>query len=162
VVRVDVIDVEVRRLRCRLARCRHGVQGDFGLARKGGEDSATIADQMIFACDDAGERRADRDAVDLRQDGVEGRALAIARDKNGNVFLIEAGMFRRSSTFARLAGQIGPAALEGFEKEGLVGLDDAGQRSRLVSRRRSEKPVTPAKSGRRMNAAEICGEKVLT
>ena len=66
-------------------------------------------------------------------------------------------MPRRSSTPARLAGQIGPAALEGFEEEGLVGLDDAGQRSRLVRRRRAEKPVTPAKGGRRMNAAKLCG-----
>ena len=87
-VGVDVIDVEVRRLGGWLARRRHGVQGNFGLARKRGDRSAAIADQMIFGRDDARQRRADCGAVDLRQDGVEGRALPVASDKNGNVFLI--------------------------------------------------------------------------
>src|SRR6267154_2163717 len=66
-------------------------------------------------------------------------------------------MPRRSSPFARLAGEIGPPTLEGFEDEGLVGLNDSGQRSRLVRRRRAEKPVTPAKGRRRMNATKLCG-----
>jgi hypothetical protein len=117
VVSVDVIEVEVRRLGGRLARRRHRVQGNFGLAREGGDRSAAIADQMIFGRDDARQRRADRGAVDLGQHSVEGRALPVASDKNGNVFLIEAGMPRRSSALARLAAQIGPAAFEGFEEK---------------------------------------------
>ena len=56
-----------------------------------------------------------------------------------------------------LRGKSDRRPLKDFEEEGLVGLDDAGQRSGLVRRRRAEKPVTPAKGGRRMNAAEICG-----
>jgi hypothetical protein len=52
---------------------------------------------MIFGRDDACQRRADRGAVDLRQDGVEGRAFPVAGDKNGDVFLIEPGMPGRSS-----------------------------------------------------------------
>ena len=40
---------------------------------------------MIFGRDDAGQRGPDRSAVILRQDGVEGRALSVAGDKNGNL-----------------------------------------------------------------------------
>ena len=58
---------------------------------------------------------------------------------------------------SRLSRQIGPSALEGFEDEGLVRLDDSAQRSRLVGRRRAEKPMPPAEGRRRMNAAQLGG-----
>ena len=79
---------------------------------------------MIAGRDKAGESDRDRSAIDLRQDRVEGRALSVAGDENGNVVLMKAGMPGRSAPFARLARQIGPAALERFEDEGFVRFDD--------------------------------------
>jgi hypothetical protein len=45
---------------------------------------------MIARREDPGERCSHRSAVDLRQDRVEGRALPVAGDENGNVVLIKA------------------------------------------------------------------------
>ena len=56
---------------------------------------------MIGRRHDAGERRSDRGAVVLRQDGVEGRALPVAGDENRNVVLMKARMPGRSAPFAQ-------------------------------------------------------------
>ena len=105
----------------------------------------------------SGQRRADGGAGDLRQNGVEGRALPVAGDEDGNIVLIETGMAGRPTPFSRLAWQIGPTALEGFENEGLIRFDDPAQRSRLVVRWRAEKPMPPAERRRWMDAAEFRG-----
>ena len=91
---------------------------------------------MIAGPDDSGEGEVHRSAVDLRQDGVEGGAVPVAGDKDGNVVLMEARMSGLAAPFARRARQIGPAALEGFEDKGLIRLDNPAQRSRFVVRGR--------------------------
>ena len=80
---IDVVDVEVARRGGRLARRGHGVKGDFGFAGEGGDRLPAVADEMIFARHDAGQRRSDRGAVVLRQDCVEGRAPPVAGDETG-------------------------------------------------------------------------------
>ena len=136
---------------------RHGVERDSGFAREGGDRLAAIADEMISRRHDARQRGADRSAVDLRQNGVEGRALPVAGDENGNVVLMEARMPGLSAALARLSRQIGPPALEGFEDEGFVRLDDSAQRSRLVGGGSAQKPMPPAEGRRRMDAAQFRG-----
>jgi hypothetical protein len=74
---------------------------------------------MIALRDDAGERGCDGSAVDLGQHRIEGRALPVAGDEDGDVVLMEPRMPCRSAPFARLVRQVGPAALERFEDEGL-------------------------------------------
>ena len=100
------------------------MEGNPGSAGESGDRLAAIADEMIARRDDAGEGEAHRSAVDLRQDRIEGGAVPVAGDENGNVVLMKAGMPGRSTSFARLSRQIGPAALEGFEDEGFVRFDD--------------------------------------
>ena len=115
--------------------CRWGVSGlafrakarrgrESGSAGESGDRLSAVADEMIARRDDPGERCFHRSAVDLRQDRVEGRALPVAGDENGNVVLMKARMSRRSAPLARLARQVGPAAVEGFEAEGLIRFDD--------------------------------------
>jgi hypothetical protein len=70
---------------------------------------------------------------------------------------MQARMSGLSSALSRLSRQIGSPALERFEDKGLVRLDNSAQRSGLVGRGRAEKPMPPAKSRRRMNAAELGG-----
>jgi hypothetical protein len=43
---------------------------------------------MVVLCDDTGKRCAYGSPVDLRQDRVEGRALPVSGDENGNIVLI--------------------------------------------------------------------------
>jgi hypothetical protein len=71
VVRLDVIDVQMRRLRGRLSWRRHGVKGNFGLARKGGQRLAAIADEVICGGHNPRQHGGDRGAVVLRQNDVE-------------------------------------------------------------------------------------------
>ena len=123
VVSVDVIDVQVRRLEGRLSRRGHGVKGDLGPAREGGQRLAAVADEMISRRTTPAQRGGDRGAVVVRQNGVEGRPLPVAGDEDGNVVLIRAGMPGCSAPFAGLARQVGPTALEGFENEGLIRLE---------------------------------------
>ena len=81
--------------------------------------------EMIARRDEfPGAGEAHRSAVDLGQDRVEGGAVSVAGDKDGNVVLIKASAPGRSAALARLSRQVGPAALEGFEDEVFVRLDD--------------------------------------
>jgi hypothetical protein len=102
VVGVDVIDVQVRRLRGRFSRRGHSVEGNAGPAREGGQRLAAIPDEMICGRDDARQHGGDRSVVVLRQNGVEGRALPVAGDEDGNIILIRAGMPGYSAPLARL------------------------------------------------------------
>ena len=126
VIGVGVVDVQVRRRGCRLSRRWHGVEGNPGSAGESGDRLAAIADEMIARRDDSGEGEAHRSAVDLRQDRVEGGAVPVAGDKDGNVVvLIKARMPGHSAALSRLSRQVGPAALEGFEDEGFVRFDNS-------------------------------------
>jgi hypothetical protein len=75
------------------------VEGNPSSAGESGDRLAAIADAMIARRDDAGEAEAHRSAIDLRQDRLEGRAVPVASDKDGNVVLIKvshAWPFRRA------------------------------------------------------------------
>jgi hypothetical protein len=74
--------------------------------------------------------------------------MAVAGDEERNVILMQARMPGRSAPLARLARQVGAAALEGFEDESFVNLDDPSQTLRLVGSGGVEKPM-PAKRLRR-------------
>jgi hypothetical protein len=75
------------------------VEGNPSSAGESGDRLPAIADEMIARRDDAGEGEAHRSAIDLRQDRVEGGAVPVASDKDGNVVLIKvshAWPFRRA------------------------------------------------------------------
>ena len=78
------------------------MEGNPGSAGESGDRLAAVADEMIARRDDAGARCCHRSAVDLRQDGVEGRAFPIAGDEDGNVVLIKARMSGLSTPLAKL------------------------------------------------------------
>ena len=101
------------------------MEGNAGAAGEAGDRQAAVADEVIGRRDASGQRRADGGARDLRQNGVEGRALPVAGDEDGNIVLIGPGMPRRSAALTRLARQIGPTALKGLENEGLIRLDNS-------------------------------------
>ena len=100
-VGVDVIDVEVRRLGGRLSRRGYGVERNPGSAGESGDRLPAVADEMIARRDDPDERCFHRSAVDLRQDRVEGRALPVAGDENGNVVRMESRIPGRPAPFAK-------------------------------------------------------------
>jgi hypothetical protein len=54
----------------------------------------------------------DRDAIDIRQHGVDSRGLAVAGDEDGYVVEEETGMTGLAAALARLAGKIESPALE--------------------------------------------------
>jgi hypothetical protein len=116
VVGVDIIDVKVRPAGVGFpgaVRCER----ESWPARERGDGVPAVTDQMVARQHDASEDVPDRVAVDLRQDRVKGCAFPVASDKNGDILLIEDRMPGRSAPFARLARQVGSAALEGFEDE---------------------------------------------
>jgi hypothetical protein len=77
------------------------MEGNPGSAGEGGDRLPAIADEMIARRDDAGKGEAHRSAVDLSQDRVEGGAVPVAGDKNGNVVLIKASMSGRSAALSK-------------------------------------------------------------
>ena len=58
---------------------------DVRPAGEGDDGLSAVADKPVGGCDDAVEHGRDRGAVDIRQHGVDGRAVAVARDEDGNV-----------------------------------------------------------------------------
>ena len=58
----------------------------------------------------------------MQQDSVESRAFPVAGDEHGNIVLIGPRMPGLAAPFTRLARQVGPAALEGFEDKRLIRL----------------------------------------
>ena len=77
------------------------VEGNPGSAGESGDRLAAVADQVIDRRDDSGEGETHRNAVDLRQERVEGRALPVAGDKDGNVVVVKARMPGPSAAFAK-------------------------------------------------------------
>ena len=51
------------------------MEGNAGAAGEAGDRQAAVADEVIGRRDESGQRRVDGGARDLRQNGVEGRAL---------------------------------------------------------------------------------------
>src|SRR3984885_10322665 len=78
VIGIDVVDVQVRRRRCRLSRRWHGVEGNPGPAGESGDRLPTFADERIARRDDSGEGEAHRSAIDLRQTTLAFSSAAIA------------------------------------------------------------------------------------
>ena len=72
-----------------------------GLAGESRDRLAAVADEMIARRDDFGKRGAYGSPVDLGQDRIEGRALPVAGDENGNVVLMKAGVPGRPAAFAK-------------------------------------------------------------
>ena len=68
-----------------------------GSAGESGQRLAAIPDEMICGGNDAPQHGGDRGAVGLRQNGVQRRALPVARDEDGNVVpdrVLDAAPFR--------------------------------------------------------------------
>jgi hypothetical protein len=101
VIGIDIIDVQVQRVRGPLSGRRHSVKGDPRSSRKSGDRLSAIADQIIARRDDAGERGSDGNAVDLRQDRVRGRVLPVAGDEDRDIVLIEARISGLSALLAK-------------------------------------------------------------
>jgi hypothetical protein len=129
--------------------CRRGCEA--------GDRPAAVADQMIGRRDDSGQRRPDGGTGDLRQDRIEGRALPVASDEDGNAVLISSRVPGLAASPARRARKVGPSALDRFENEGFIGFDDPAQGSRLVDGRRAQKPMPSAERRRRMDAEQRRG-----
>ena len=127
------------------------MEGNPGSTGESGDRLAAIADERIARRDNSGEGEAHRSAVDLGQDRVEGGAVPVAGDKDGNVVLVKARMPGRSAAPSRLSRQVGPSALEEFENEGFVRFDNSSQTPGLVACRGAQKPMTPTKRRRRID-----------
>jgi hypothetical protein len=121
------------------------VKGGPGSSRKSGERLSAIADQ-IARRDDAGERGADGSTIDLRLDRVERRVSGRGRPGAGHCPDKGPDVWPRSP-LSRPSRQIGPSALEGFENEGLVRVDDSAQSSRLIACEGAEKSMRKAMVG---------------
>jgi hypothetical protein len=80
---------------------------------------------MISGGHDPFQYGGDRGAVGLRRNGVQRRALPVARDEDGKIILVGPRMPGGSAPLARLSRQVGSAALEGFKNEGLIRLDNS-------------------------------------
>ena len=77
--------------------------------------------------------------------------------EDGNVLEEQAGVLRLAAPLARPAGKIGASALEQFQDERLVRLDNSSQRLGLVQGGRAEKTVTPAERRAGMDIAALGG-----
>ena len=92
------------------------MEGNAGAAGEAGDRQAAVADEVIGRRDASGQRRADGGARDLRQNGVEGRALPVAGDEDGNIVLIGTRMAGGAAPLAkpRAAGRtIAPCRIRG-------------------------------------------------
>lgn len=147
VIGIDVVEVEIGRLRVRLAGPRQDMRRDPGPARKGHDRAATIAAEDVGWRHDAVQSRSDRGAVQSWQYGVRGRALTVARDDHWDLFGGEAALRRAAASLARFPWHAGPFAFVGLQHECLVALDDPAQGFRLVAGQRRKEPMPPAERG---------------
>ena len=147
VVGVHVVDMEIWRLRLRRAGCGQDMELDPGASSEGGDRRTPIAAQFRWLGDDLPERGRDAGGVEPRQDGIDGRAGAIAGDDNWDLLRRQTPLGGFAAPLARCSRQIAAFALEGFEDEGLVRLDDPGQAQRLVEIERGQEPMSPPERG---------------
>ena len=80
VIGVHIVDVEIGRLRLGRAGCGQDMELDPGAPSECGDRRASIAAQFGWAGNDLPERSGDAGGVEPRQDGVDGRAGAVAGD----------------------------------------------------------------------------------
>ena len=142
VVGVHVVDMEIWRLRLRRAGCGQDMELDPGASSEGGNRRTPIAARFRWLGDDPPERGR-RGGVEPRQDGIDGRAGAIAGDDDWDLLRRQTPLGGFAAPLARCSRQIAAFALEGFEDEGLVGLNDPGQAQRLVEIERGQEPMSP-------------------
>ena len=147
VVGVHVVDMEIWRLRLRRAGCGQDMELDPGASSEGGNRRTPIAAQFRWLGDDLPERGRDAGGVEPRQDGIDGRAGAIAGDDDWDLLRRQTPLGGFAGPLARCSRQIAAFALEGFEDEGLVRLDDPGQAQRLVEIERGQEPMSPPERG---------------
>src|SRR5271157_5446928 len=109
--------------------------------------TASIAAQFRWPGNDLPERGHDAGGVEPRQDGIDGRAGAVAGDDDWDLLRRQTPLGGLAAPLARCSRQIAAFALEGFEDEGLVRLDDPGQAPRLVEIERGQEPMSPPERG---------------
>src|SRR5271167_5132363 len=103
--------------------------------------------QFRWPGNDLPERGGDAGGVEPRQDGIDGRAGAVAGDDDWDLLRRQPPLGSLAAPLARCSRQIAAFALEGFEDEGLVRLDDPGQARRLVEIERGQEPMSPPERG---------------
>ena len=86
-VGINVVEVEIRRLRVWFAGRRQNVCGDPGAAREGGNRRAAVAAEVVGRGDAAAEGRGDRHTVQFRQHRIRGCSLPVARDDHRDLFV---------------------------------------------------------------------------
>ena len=82
---VDVVDVQMGRLRGRLSWRELRQERKPGSAGEGAVWPTAAADQMVDLCDHADKRASDGSHGDVRQDSVEDRAHPVAGEENVNI-----------------------------------------------------------------------------
>src|SRR3954466_14844976 len=146
-VGVDVVEVVVRRQWVWLSRPWQDMRDNLSLPRKGDNGAAAVAAERVGLGDNPIQSSSDRDAVQPRQYRIRRGALTVAGDDDGDLLSGQAPLGRRPATLACLPWQPRALALERFQNEGLVALNNARQRLRLVGRQCGEEPVPPAECG---------------
>src|SRR5260370_26789195 len=126
VVGVHVVDVEIWRLRLGRAGCGQDMELDPGAPSECGDRRTSIAAQFRWPGNDLPERGRDAGGVELRQDGIDGRAGAVAGDDDWDLLRRQTPLGRLAAPLARCSRQIAAFALEGFDDAALVRLHDPG------------------------------------
>src|ERR1019366_2799950 len=153
VVSIDVVDVQVWRLRSRAAGLWQDTARDFRFAGEADDRLAAIATKLIVRRDHAIKCGRDGGTVKFRQHRVRRRPVPVTRDQNRNLLGGQASLARLAAALARGTRQAGSLALERFQDKGFVGVHDPGELAGFVERRCREKPVTPAERGGRGDTA---------
>src|SRR5208282_3069793 len=85
--------------------------------------------------------------VETWQHGVSRRAGAVARDDHWDLFRRKAALAGLAAPRAGFSRQVRPFALERFQNERLIRLDQPGQGGRFVKVQRREETMPPAERG---------------
>ena len=143
------------------------LMGDLHLGSAGCESLSAIGDEEGVLRQDRFEDSLDGVAIGSRQDGSDGGAATIDREKYRHEFVREPAFARFSATFSGFAvWKIGDglALFRAFpvlrtfaagQHEGFVGFDDAAQHF-AGGLRRLKKPVTPAKRSAVGHPTAVC------
>ncbi len=129
------------------AGCGQDMDLDPGAPSECGDRRTSIAAKFGRPGNDLPERARDANGVEPRQDGIDGRAGAVAGDDDWDLLRRQTPLGGLAAPLARGSRQIPAFALEGFEDEGLVRLDDPGQAQRLVEIERGQEPMSPPERG---------------
>ena len=91
--------------------------------------------------------RRDAGGVEMRQDGIDGGAGAVAGDDDRDLLRRQAPLAGLAAPLARCPRKVAALALEGFQDERLVRLNDPGQALRLVEIESAREPMPPPERG---------------